>query len=428
MQAFRSSVSLFVFALLLALFLREPSHAAEIDPALVAAAKKEGRVVLYTPMIVDQIVRPLAASFRAKYGIEVQYLRLDSDAVVLKILNEYRARRARCRCVHHLARHRVADRRRRRSASSSRERRHDLPAQFKDPDGYWVANRLYVLGPAINTNLVPERFSQDLRRSARSEMDGQNRLAAEQSHRRHRLHRQRARHDGRREGDGVSAQARAPERDHGAASATAPCSIRWWPASIRWRFAMTNHNVEISRKEGAPVAWIPLEPAMVLLRTDGPDHALPASQCRQTVPRISRCRARGSTVFQKAGYIPTHPDVPPLEPKLLPAAGGFKGNVFTPAFVEKNRKHWDEVSSRRCSADARPSSCACRLRQARLEALLVEELFCRFGTSLFGIAQAQRVAFRVQIVGRLGHIHAGARRECIPWCSGSLPDSSVSSR
>jgi len=96
MQAFRSFVSsLLLFALVfVALSLREPARAAEIDPALVAAAKKEGRVVLYTPMIVDQIVRPLAAAFRAKYGIDVQYLRMDSAAVVLKILNEYRARRA----------------------------------------------------------------------------------------------------------------------------------------------------------------------------------------------------------------------------------------------------------------------------------------------------------------------------------------------
>ena len=70
MQACRSSVSLF-FAFLLILSLHGPAHAAEIDPALIAAAKKEGRVVLYTPMIVDQIVRPLAAAFREKYGIEV---------------------------------------------------------------------------------------------------------------------------------------------------------------------------------------------------------------------------------------------------------------------------------------------------------------------------------------------------------------------
>ena len=47
----------------------------------------------------------------------------------------------------------------------------------------------------------------------------------------------------------------------------------------------------------------------------------------------------GQQVFQKAGYIPARSDVP----KLLPDAGGFKAVVATPDFVEKNRKHWDDV-------------------------------------------------------------------------------------
>ena len=51
----------------------------------------------------------------------------------------------------------------------------------------------------------------------------------------------------------------------------------------------------------------------------------------------------GQSVFRNAGYIPARPDVPPLNPKLLPAAGGFKASVASPDFVEKNRKHWDDV-------------------------------------------------------------------------------------
>src|SRR5712691_229077 len=71
-----------------------PAMGADIDPQLVAAAKKEGRVTLYSPLIVDQVVRPLVAAFRAKYGVQVDFIRMDSDAVVLKVINEYRAHRA----------------------------------------------------------------------------------------------------------------------------------------------------------------------------------------------------------------------------------------------------------------------------------------------------------------------------------------------
>ena len=43
--------------------------AAEISRDLIAKAKQEGEVVYYTDLIVDQIVRPLAGAFEAKYGI-----------------------------------------------------------------------------------------------------------------------------------------------------------------------------------------------------------------------------------------------------------------------------------------------------------------------------------------------------------------------
>jgi ABC-type Fe3+ transport system substrate-binding protein len=51
----------------------------------------------------------------------------------------------------------------------------------------------------------------------------------------------------------------------------------------------------------------------------------------------------GQTVFQNAGYIPAHPAVPPLDPMLLPATGGFKANVFAPVTVEQNLKRWDDI-------------------------------------------------------------------------------------
>src|SRR5580698_6608932 len=70
------------------------ARAADIDPALVEAAKKEGSVVWYSGMIVNQIVRPLVDAFQAKYpGITVQSSRASGNDNALKIMNETRARR-----------------------------------------------------------------------------------------------------------------------------------------------------------------------------------------------------------------------------------------------------------------------------------------------------------------------------------------------
>ncbi|HEY3642105.1 MAG TPA: hypothetical protein VGL31_13500 [Xanthobacteraceae bacterium] len=59
----------------LALAMSARSNAAEISGELIARAKQEGQVVYYTDLIVDQIVRPLASAFEAKYGIKVSYAR-----------------------------------------------------------------------------------------------------------------------------------------------------------------------------------------------------------------------------------------------------------------------------------------------------------------------------------------------------------------
>src|SRR6202008_773502 len=65
--------------------------AAEVSSDLIAKAKQEGEVVYYTDLIVDQIVRPLATAFEAKYGIKVSYARADSQVNILKMLNEQKA-------------------------------------------------------------------------------------------------------------------------------------------------------------------------------------------------------------------------------------------------------------------------------------------------------------------------------------------------
>ena len=46
---------------------------------LVGKARQEKEVVYYTELIVDQIVRPLAAAFEKTYGIKVVFWRGDSQ-------------------------------------------------------------------------------------------------------------------------------------------------------------------------------------------------------------------------------------------------------------------------------------------------------------------------------------------------------------
>src|SRR3972149_2047358 len=66
---------------------------AEPDEALIAAAKKEGRLSFYSAMNVTEAL-VLARAFEAKYpGIKVDVTRLHSQGILSRVMNEYRAQR-----------------------------------------------------------------------------------------------------------------------------------------------------------------------------------------------------------------------------------------------------------------------------------------------------------------------------------------------
>src|SRR5436190_9871101 len=59
---------------------------------LEAGARKEGEVVIYSGMIVNQLLRPLTEAFEKKYPfIKTRYWRGDSNQIVVKVHAEIRA-------------------------------------------------------------------------------------------------------------------------------------------------------------------------------------------------------------------------------------------------------------------------------------------------------------------------------------------------
>src|ERR1700680_3111135 len=57
-------------------------------------ARKEGTVVIYSGMIVNQLLRPLTEAFEKKYPfIKTRYWRGDSNQLLVKVLSEMQADR-----------------------------------------------------------------------------------------------------------------------------------------------------------------------------------------------------------------------------------------------------------------------------------------------------------------------------------------------
>src|SRR5829696_7412893 len=100
----RSSISLVVLSL--ALLAAMPADSASAQSAddillykgadreqkLIEGAKKEGQVVIYAAMIVNQAMRPIAEKFGKKYPfVKLTYWRADSEDIVQKASAEVRA-------------------------------------------------------------------------------------------------------------------------------------------------------------------------------------------------------------------------------------------------------------------------------------------------------------------------------------------------
>ena len=74
---FKSRWLSWCFGSLIGALLATPSALAA-DAALIEAARGEGRVVWYTGFVIEQLARPLAEAFEAKYGVRVEYVRANS--------------------------------------------------------------------------------------------------------------------------------------------------------------------------------------------------------------------------------------------------------------------------------------------------------------------------------------------------------------
>ena len=138
------------------LLLTGAAHATDFDPALVDAARKEGTAVWYTGLIVNQISRPMAEAFEARFpGIKVVYARASNTDTTVKLLQEARAHRVQADVVDVTSGiHALTDAGVLAPYKAAAVGRY--PDVLKDKDGYWTASNLYFLTVAYNSDQVKD--------------------------------------------------------------------------------------------------------------------------------------------------------------------------------------------------------------------------------------------------------------------------------
>ena len=326
-------------ALFAALFMTAGlARAQEVSAELIAKAKQEGKVVYYTDLIVDQIVRPLVAGFEAKYGVKVEYARGDSQANLLKLMGEQKAGSMQADVF----------------ATTSGlkplldvnavmktqlEGAKALPPEFKDPNGYWVAANYYVMTPAVNTDLVPEKDRpktyEDLldKKWADKIVWKQNDTSGGPGFIGHVLSTM-----GEEKGMAYLRKLREQRIKSVGASARAVLDqviAGEYPLVLQ----IFNHHAALSAKKGAPSQWLKLEPVMVQTEL----HAITAAAPHPNAAKLFveyMISKEGQLIFQKADYFPTRSDVPASMPELAPSTGGFKAAVMSPDAIARDYEKW----------------------------------------------------------------------------------------
>jgi len=314
----------------------------QADPKLVEAARKEGEVVLYTTLIVEQIVRPMIKAFHAQIpGIDVKFVRGDSAQLMVKLLNEGRAGRVQAD-IWHLSDGLAPLVKENLVATLELPGARGLPAELVDPKGNWVATNLSTRSLAYNTQLVPGEL---VPRTHKDLLDP-------------RWKGQLVWHPYSIAGGygfiGVVLKSLGEQNGTRYLHALAQQNIVPLPVAARAvldrviageypiGLDMNSSHVAISAALGAPVRFVPLDPVTMTMQIAGISRGAPHPNAARLFLDFMIARA-GQEVFRDADYIPMRPDVAARSPELKPDQGGYRALMLSPEEIDANAEHWAKV-------------------------------------------------------------------------------------
>ena len=312
------------------------AHAA--DAALIEAAKKEGQVTWYTTQIINQFVAPAAELFQKKYGIKVTYVRTGSSEGLLRIINESKAGAVQSDAVDGTGMAALV------KAGLALKWQPDsamrLPSQYRDPNGYWTATNLYVRVAAFNTDLVPRgtepRTYEDL---LNPKWKGKMVWPVGP--------------DPTSVPGFIGVVLTEMGQDKGLAYLKALAGQQITPLAVSPRqvvdqtmageFAIAIHvnnsHVTISRDQGAPVEWIPMQPSIGIFSIISAVKNAPHPNAGKLLIDFLVSR-EGQELYAAADYLPVDPDVPPRDPSLRPDGVKWRAHYLMPDEVEETVAGW----------------------------------------------------------------------------------------
>ena len=318
-----------------------PARAA--DRAVIEAAGKEGKVVWYTTLIVNQVVLPLKAAFEKKYpGVTLDYARNDEGPTAIRLLNEAKSGHMQADVFDGLTVN-VALKREGLLARLEVPNAADYPAEMKDPDGTWQALLLFVFTPGYNTNLVskeqaPKTYQDLLDPKWKGKLAWNPNSSA-----------------GAIGFVGNILLSMGQDKGMDYLRALAKQQIVNVEASSRAildqviageypiGLMMFNNHTVISARKGAPSDWLPMEPVPVAFDSLGLMKEAPHPNAARLLVEFLLSED-GQRVLKDADYLPANPKIPAMKAGMRPEDGGFKATWMRPDVVDTRVAEWARIA------------------------------------------------------------------------------------
>lgn len=313
-----------------------------IDDKLIEAARKEGEVSWYTGLIVRQVVLPLQEGFQKKYGIKVNYVSASSQETAVRLLAEGKSGKMQADLFDGSAPFEPVN-----AAGLVLPYKPTEAAgyadDFKEPSGLWTGQVVQINGPAINTTMVdpkdaPKTFEDLLNPKWKGAIAWSNfeEIAGPPGF----------------VGNVIMTMGKDKGMEY--LKKLAEQKIANIPSNFRvvldqciagqypLVLCVFNYHVAISKGQGAPVQWLPLERSVLTFGTIALLKNAPHPNAGKLF--LEYCLSEdGQKVTRDAGYIPADPRVAAATASLKPEAGNFKVNVISPDLYKKNGEEWTGI-------------------------------------------------------------------------------------
>jgi iron(III) transport system substrate-binding protein len=218
-----------------------------------------------------------------------------------------------------------------------------FPKEYIDAEGYWVATNLYVLTPGYNTELIkkgtqPKTF-QDLLDPKYKGKIAWNSTSSSSA------------------GPGFvgivldtmgdekgKAYLRELAKQQPAGLAVAARQVLDQVIAGEYAIALNifNNHAVISAAKGAPVEWIPMDPALGVLSVISVTKDAPHPNAGRLFVEFLMSED-GQKIYRDAEYLPVDPNVPPKDLGLRPDGVNFRAIYKTPEEIDREMPRWTEV-------------------------------------------------------------------------------------